>query len=135
MESDLATIVSAAPGRLIGLASDGTPRLVWDTATLRIPTYDLPHLAAILDAWCADEEPPGVRRGYYRLLHGPDGGVQLWLRGIGLLLSREDLRVLTTLVSAAADELCGPLCRQPRTPFGPGYRRLIAPRPGPHGQN
>ncbi|NTU78859.1 MAG: hypothetical protein HGA45_05555 [Chloroflexales bacterium] len=135
MESELATIVKAAPDRLIGLAPDGTPRLVWDTATLRVPAYDLPHLAAVLDAWCVEEEPPGLRRGYYRLVHGPDGGVQLWLRGVGLLLSREDLRVLTSLVAAAADELCGPMCRQPRTPFGLGYRRLRAPRLGPHRQN
>jgi hypothetical protein len=127
MESELATIVKAAPDRLIGLAPDGTTRLVWDMATLRIPAHDLPHLAAVLDAWCSEEEPPFLRRGYYRLAHSPDGGVQLWLSGVGLLLSREDLRVLMALVSAAAAELGSPLCRQPRTPFGLGYRRMSAP--------
>jgi hypothetical protein len=135
MESGLATIVGATPDRLIGLAADGMLRLVWDTAVLRLPAYDLPHLAAVLDAWHMEEEPPGLRRGYYRLLHSPDGGVQLWLCGIGLLLSREDLRVLTALVVAAAGELCVPLCRQPHTPFGLGYRPLRVPHLGTDCQN
>lgn len=135
MELELTTVAKAAPDRLIGLAPDGTPRLVWDAAVLRIPAHDLPHLAAALDLWCSDEEPAEVRRGYYRLLHSPDGGVQLWLHGIGLLLSRSDLRMLLALLTAAAGELCAPLCRQPRTPFGLGYRRLSAARPGPNSQN
>lgn len=128
MESEIATIVKATPDRLIGLAPDGTLRIVWDIATLRMPAHDLPHLAAVLDAWALEEESPALRRGYYRLLHSPDGGVQLWVCGAGLLLSREELRVLTNLVAAAVGELCAPLCRQPRTPFGLGYRRLSAPR-------
>lgn len=135
MESELATIARVAPGRLIGLAPDGAARLVWDTASLRIPTYDLPHLAAVLETWCIEEDPPGLRRGYYRLVRAPDGGLQLWLHGIGLQLSREEVRMLTSLVAMAADEISGPLCRQPRTPFGIGYRRLVAPRPGANSQN
>lgn len=135
MESDLTTIVSAAPGRCIGLAPDGSLRLVWDNASLRMPIFDLPHLAAALDTWCAEEEPPQLRRGYYRLMHSPDGGIQLWLNNAGLLLSREELRVLATLVAAAADELCSPLCRQPHTPFGLGYRRMSTPPPAPHRNN
>lgn len=135
MEWELATIVRAAPGRLIGLANDGDLRLVWDNATIRLPVFDLPHLAALLDAWYAEEELPQLRRGYYCLLHSPDGGVQLWLHTAGLLLSREDLRVLTGLVSAAAAELCLPLCRQPSAPFGLGYRPLTAPPPGGHRHN
>lgn len=135
METELATVARVAPGRLIGLAPDGTLRLVWDSAAFRIPAYDLPHLAAAIDAWCAEEEPPGLRRGYYRLCHSPEGGVQLWLNGAGLLLSRDDLRTMGALVEAAAEELCAPLCRQPRLPFGLGYRPLRAPEPGGHRQN
>jgi hypothetical protein len=135
MESELATIAKAGPDRLIGLAPDGTPRLIWDTATLRIPAHDLPHLEAALNTWCEDEEPPALRRGYYRLMHAPEGGVQLWLRGVGLLLSREDLRVLSALVRTAVVELCAPLCQQPRTPFGLGYRRMSIVRPGRDRQN
>lgn len=135
MELELTPVATAAPDRLIGLAPDGTPRLVWDTAVLRFPAHDLPHLAVVLDSWCSDEEPLEVRRGYYRLFHSSDGGVQLWLHGVGLLLSRSDLRMLLGLVIAATGELCAPLCRQPRTPFGLGYRRLSAPRPGANSQN
>lgn len=135
MDPELATIVSAGPGRLLGLAPDGSLRLVWGEAAFRLPVYDLPHLAAALDAWCADEEPPALRRGYYRLCHSPEGGVQLWLGAAGLLLSRDDMRALAALVEAAAQELCSPLCRQPRSPLGLGYRRVGAPAPGPHRQN
>ncbi|NTW03165.1 MAG: hypothetical protein HGA19_18115 [Oscillochloris sp.] len=135
MDWELATIVRAAPGRLIGLAHDGDVRLVWDNATVRLPVFDMPHLAVVLDAWCADEEPPLVRRGYYRLMHSPEGGVHLWLRNTGLLLSREDLRVLTSMVSAAADELCRPLCRQHSDPLGLGYRPMTASAPSTHRQN
>lgn len=135
METELATIARVAPGRLIGLAPDGALRLVWDSASFRIPTYDLPHLAAAIDAWCAEEEPPALRRGYYRLCHGPEGGVQLWLNGAGIMLSREELRTLSALVEAAAGELCVPLCRQPRLPFGLGYRPLSAPAPSRDRQN
>lgn len=135
MESELTTVATAAPGRLIGLAPDGALRLVWGDAAIRLPAYDLPHLGAVIDAWCADEEPPGLRRGYYRLCHGPDGGVQLWLNGVGLLLSREDLRVLGALVEAAASELLTPFCRQRRAPLGLGYRPLRAPAAGQDRQN
>lgn len=135
METHLATVACVAPGRLIGLAPDGDLRLVWDAATFRLPIYDLPHLAATLDEWCAEEELPALRRGYYRLCQGSDGGVQLWLHNAGLLLSREELRVLTTLVATASRELCAPLCRQPRLPFGTGYRRLAAPPPSRQWQN
>jgi len=129
MEWGLATIVRAGPGRLIGVAHDGDVRLVWDNATVRLPVFDMPHLAALLDAWCREEELPQLRRGYYRLTHGPDGDVQLWLNSTGLALSRADLQVLRNLVAAAADELCAPLCQQPRAPFGLGYRPLVvAPR-------
>lgn len=135
MESELTTVAHAAPGRLIGLAADGALRLVWDNAAFRIPIYELPHLVAAIDAWCADEEPPGLRRGYYRLCHGPEGGVQLWLNGAGLLLSREDLRALAALVERAEAELCSPLCRQPRLPFGLGYRPMRMAAPGRDRQN
>lgn len=135
MYADLATIAHSGPGRMIGLASDGSLRLIWGDAAVRLPVYDLPHLAATLDAWWADEEPPAIRRGYYRLCHSPDGGVQLWLGAAGLMLSREDLRALTAMVEAAAQELCEPLCRQPRTPLGLGYRPLPAPALGPHRLN
>jgi hypothetical protein len=135
MESELAPVAVAAPGRLIGLAPDGALRLVWGEAAFRIPAYDLPHLAAALDSWLADEEPPALRRGYYRLCHGPDGGVQLWMSGAGLQLSREELRVLCALVEAAAEELCAPLCRQSRQPLGLGFRPLPTPPPGAHRQN
>lgn len=135
METQLATVATAAPGRLIGVAPDGDLRLIWDAATFRLPIYDLPHLAAALDDWCAEEELPGLRRGYYRLCQGPDGGIQLWLHNAGLLLSREELRVLATLLETAARELCAPLCRQQRLPFGAGYRRLAAPPRGSQWKN
>lgn len=135
MDPEIATIANAGPGRLIGLALDGSLRLVWGEAAFRLPIYDLPHLAGALDAWCAEEEPPALRRGYYRLCHSPDGGVQLWLGAAGLLLSREDLRALAAMVEAAADELCSPLCRQPRSPLGLGYRRMAAPPPSPNSRN
>ena len=135
MHAELTTIVYATPGRMIGLAQDGSLRLVWGDASMRLPVYDLPHLAAVLDAWATEEEPPSLRRGYYRLCHSPDGALQLWLNGAGLMLSREDLRVLTALVEAASAELCAPLCRQPHAPFGPGYRRLGVAHPGANTQN
>lgn len=129
MDAQLATVAIIAPGRLIGLAPDGDLRLVWDATTFRLPIYDLPHLAAVLDEWCAEEELPMLRRGYYRLLLQPDGGVQLWLNNGGLLLSREEVRILVRLVEEAEQELCAPLCCQQRLPFGIGYRRLAAPPP------
>lgn len=135
MESELATVAHAAPGRLIGLAPDGSLRLVWGEAAFRLGVYDLPHLAAALDAWCEEEEPQALRRGYYRLCHSPDGGLQLWMRGAGLLLSREELRALVALVEEAAQALCAPLCRQPRSPLGLGYSRLVAPTRGTNRQN
>lgn len=135
METELATIAYSGPGRMIGLAPDGSLRLVWGDAALRLPVYDLPHLAAALDAWWADEEPPAIRRGYYRLCQSPDGGVQLWFGGAGLLLGRDDLHALTAMVDAAAQELCAPLCRQPRSPLGLGYRPLPAPTLGQHRMN
>ncbi len=127
MDPHLATVAIAAPGRLIGVAPDGDLRLVWDAATFRLPIYDLPHLAAALDEWCEEEEPPFLRRGYYRLTHSADGAIQLWLHNGGILLSREEVRTLARLVETAAQELCAPLCRQQRLPFGLGYRRLTAP--------
>lgn len=130
MEPELTTIAQSAPGRLLVLAPNGAIQLVWDNATIRLPIFELAHLAAVLDAWCADEEPPLIRRGYYRLLHSPTGGVQLWLNTTGLLLSREDLRALASLIAAASAEVASPLCRQQRTPFGLGYRRL---GPASHG--
>ncbi|NTV65729.1 MAG: hypothetical protein HGA65_19655 [Oscillochloris sp.] len=129
MESDLATIIQAAPGRLLGLAHDGDVRLVWDNATIRLPVFDMPHLAALLDSWEREEELPLLRRGYYRIARSPEGQIQLWINRTGLLLSREELRILTGMVATATHELCQPLCRQPATPFGLGYRRLtVTPR-------
>ncbi|MCS6939951.1 MAG: hypothetical protein RMJ55_11405 [Roseiflexaceae bacterium] len=132
---ELTTITQVAPGRLIGLAPDGDLRLVWDYTTIRIPLFDLPHLAALLDLWLLEEEPPQLRRGYYRLTHSPEGGYQLWLHNAGLWLSHQDIHTLTTLVNTVVEELCRPICRQPKAPFGLGYRKLIAsPRKG-HNQN
>lgn len=126
MESEFATIVRAAPGRLIGLGHDGALRLVWDHAAVRLPAFDLPHLAAALDEWHRDEELATLRRGYYRLTRDTAGGVQLWLHSVGLMLSREELRVFASLVSAAANELCRPMCRQRGSPLGLGYRPMVA---------
>lgn len=127
----IATIVQVAPGRLIGLAEDGDMRLIWDNAAIRLPMFDLSHLATLLEAWAMEEELPFLRRGYYRLVHSADGQIQLWLNGTGLALSRDDLRSLTAMVTAASDELGQPLCRQPHSPLGLGYRPLtVTPRAG-----
>ncbi len=130
---ELTTITQVAPGRLIGLAPDGDLRLVWDYTTIRIPVFDLPHLEALLDTWLLEEEPLQLRRGYYRLTHSPEGGYQLWLHTAGLWLSRQDVHTLMSLVTAVVEELCHPLCRQPKATFGLGYRKFIAsPRKGHH---
>jgi hypothetical protein len=135
MDLDLVIVVRAAPGRQIGLAADGDLRLVWDNVAIRLPVYDLPHLAVLLDTWFVEEELPLLRRGYYRLMPGLEGGVQLWIQNTGLLLSREDLRTLATLITAAADELCRPLCRRHNKPHGAGYRQLVASRRGVNRHN
>jgi len=130
---ELTTITQIAPGRLIGVAPDGDLRLVWDHAIIRLPIFDLPHLASLLDLWLLEEEPALLRRGYYRLTHSPEGGCHLWVHTAGLWLSRQDVQMLMSLVNAVVEELCRPLCRQPKAPFGTGYRKFIAsPRRGHH---
>ncbi|MCG8348959.1 MAG: hypothetical protein MI924_14405 [Chloroflexales bacterium] len=135
MGFELATIASVGPGRMIGLAPDGALHLVWGEATFRIPAFDLPHLAATLDVWVATEALQELRRGYYYLCSAPNGGVQLWLNAVGLLLSREELRVLTTLVETVTRELCVSLDQQPQAALGLGYRRLQASLPSMAQQN
>jgi hypothetical protein len=39
------------------------------------------------------------------------------------------------MVTATADELCRPLCEQPRTALGMGYRALVTSQPGPDRAN
>jgi hypothetical protein len=135
MAFELATIASVAPGRLIGLAPDGALHLVWGEAAFRIPAFDLPHLAATLDAWFAAETLTELRRGYYYVCTAPNGGVQLWLNAVGLLLSREELRALATLVETVTRELSTPLDHQPHAALGLGYRRLQASPPSAPQQN
>ncbi|RRR75326.1 MAG: hypothetical protein EI684_04965 [Candidatus Viridilinea halotolerans] len=124
----LTTLAHATPGRMLAFAQDGTLRLLWDDATLRIALFDLPHLAALLEDWAQEEELPLLRRGYYRLEPAPNGGLQLWLNNVGLNLSRDDLRTLTSLIAAAEERLTC-LGKVVRTrPFGPGFRKLGAPQ-------
>jgi hypothetical protein len=124
MNAQLTPIASATPGRLIALLPDASLCLVWGNASFCIAPYDLPHLAAVLDDWGFEEELPTLRRGYYRLVLGYDGGVQLWLNGAGLCLSRDELRVLTALVHDAEVQLCAIGASSPVAPFGPGFQTL-----------
>jgi hypothetical protein len=112
--------------RFIGVCADGSLRLVWGDAVFRIPPYELQHLANVLDAWEHEEELPGLRRGYYRLVHGPDGDIQLWMNNAALCLSREELRMLTSLVRLTESCLSNALYSEVAPPFGQEYRVLAA---------
>ncbi len=129
MNLQLTPVASASAHRLIAVCPAGTLYLIWDNAILRLPAYDLPHLGAVLDGWEREEEPAGLRRGYYRVAHTADGGLMLWINGAALGLSRHDLRALLGLLQEA--ERC--FETQPESlasaPFGPGYRVLAAGQP------
>lgn len=128
MDLQLTMLAQATPGRMIAFAQDGSLRLIWDEAAVRIARFDLPHLAALLEDWAMEEELPLLRRGYYRLEPAPNGGLQLWLNNVGLNLSRDELRMLTGLLEAAEARLSclGEMVRT--RPFGPGFRKLGAPQ-------
>ncbi|PDW04801.1 hypothetical protein [Candidatus Viridilinea mediisalina] len=128
MDLQLTTLAQATPGRMLAFAPDGSLRLIWDEATIRIALFDLSHLANLLDDWAQEEELPLLRRGYYRIEPAPNGGLQLWLNNIGLNLSRAELRTLTSLIEAAEARLSclGEMVRA--RPFGPGFRKLGAPQ-------
>ncbi|NJM06233.1 hypothetical protein HC891_08605 [Candidatus Gracilibacteria bacterium] len=128
MNAQLTPIASATPGRLIALLPDASLCLMWGDASFRIAPYDLAHLAAVLDDWGLEEELPTLRRGYYRLVQGYDGGVQLWLNSAGLCLSRDELRVLTALVHEAEAQLNALGQSAALAPFGPGFPTLAAPQ-------
>lgn len=124
MDLQLTPIARITAQRLIGLGADGSLRLVWGDAVFRIPPYELQHLALVLDAWEREEEPPGLRRGYYRLIHGPDGEIQLWMNNAALCLSRDELRLLAGLVRLTDSCLSTALHSDTAPPFSEEYRVL-----------
>ncbi len=124
MDLQLTPIARITAQRFIGLCADGSLRLVWGDAVFRIPPYELQHLAAVLDAWEHEEEPPGLRRGYYRLIHGPDGEIQLWMNNAALCLSRAELRLLAGLVRLTDSCLSTALSSAASPPFSQEYRVL-----------
>jgi hypothetical protein len=128
MNVQLTPLASATPGRLIAVLPDASLCLIWGDARFRIAAYDLAHLAAVLEDWGLEEELPTLRRGYYRLVQGYDGGVQLWLNNAGLCLSREELRVLTALVHEAEARLSAIGAGDALTPFGPAFQPLALPQ-------
>jgi hypothetical protein len=129
MHLQLSPITSASAHRLIAACPSGTLYLVWDNAILRIPPFDLGHLAAVLDAWGREEEPPVLRRGYYRVAHTADGALMLWINGVALGLSRNDLRTLLTLLQSAEQAFAAQAVESiAGDPFGPDYQVLAASR-------
>jgi hypothetical protein len=129
MDLQLTPIVRVTAQRMIGACADGSLRLVWGDAMFRIPAYELTHLAAALDTWEAAEELPEFRRGYYRLQHGADGAILLWLNNAAICLSRDDLRALSGLVRLAEACLHETECTTACAPFGKEYRTLAGPCP------
>lgn len=128
MDLQLTPIARITAQRLIGRSADGSLRLVWGDAVFRIPPYELQHLATTLDTWEHEEELTGLRRGYYRLVHGPDGEIQLWMNNAALCLSRDELRLLAGLVRLAESCLNTVLASETLPPFSQEYR-VLAPNP------
>lgn len=127
MSVSIATVASLTEHRRVTSCADGSLCLIWENATIRLPRYDLGHLLTLIDTWEEAEELPGLRRGYYRVEHSPAGGLQLWLGGAGISLSRDDLRVLGGLLRNAEAYLeCSVSCR---CGVGPEYRRLLCHTP------
>jgi hypothetical protein len=126
MNLQLTPLASISAHRLIAACPTGTLYLVWDNAILRLPPFDLPHLAAVLDGWECEEELPGLRRGYYRVAHTADGGLMLWLNGAAIGLSRNDLRALLALVQDAERRFDAIHESPAGSPFGPDFHVLAA---------
>jgi hypothetical protein len=126
MNLQLAPLASISAHRMIAACPAGTLYLIWDNAILRLPPFDLPHIAAVLDGWEHEEEPPALRRGYYRVAHTADGGLMLWLNGAAIGLSRNDLRALLGLLQAAAERFAAIPESLAGSPFGPDFAVLAA---------
>ncbi len=129
MNLQLTPLATLSAHRKIAVCPSGALYLIWDNAILRLPPFDLPHLAALLDGWESEEEPPGLRRGYYRVAHTADGGLMLWLNGAAIGLSRNELRALLGLVRAAEDRIHNRPESLAASPFGPDFRLLAAGQP------
>lgn len=124
MDLQLTPIARTSEQRLVAVCGDGSLHIVWGEASFRIPIYDLPHLTAVLNNWEEDAEIIGLRRGYYRLLHAPEGGIQLWMNNAGLWLSRDDLRSFCELLHSAEAFLTDIPDEQRQPPFNQDYRTL-----------
>jgi hypothetical protein len=128
MNLQLSPIARASARRMVAMSASGALYLVWDNAFVQLPNFDLPHLAGLLDGWEHEEDPAGMRRGYYRVSHSADGALMLWLNGVALALSRDDLRVLSGLLRTAGCSLEQLPESLAAAPFGPHYEPLAAGR-------
>jgi hypothetical protein len=126
MDLQLTPIARANDQRLVAVCGDGSLHIVWGEASFRIPIYDLSHLTTVLSNWEDQAEIIGMRRGYYRLLQAPEGGMQLWLNNAGLWLSREDLRIFSDLLHSAELFLADEPDNLKPAPFNQDYRVLNA---------
>jgi hypothetical protein len=83
----------------------GTLHLVWRRSTMQFHPSEFRHIAGSLERWSTNADQHIVEDSCVRLFQQPSGGVQLWLCGVGMLLTLLEVHTLIIMLCTAALQL------------------------------
>lgn len=97
----LTVLVRRNDRRYMALCADGTLALVWERAVVQFCPNELERVVRLLECWASDLEQTWASDDLLTICRDAGGAMQLWLDGVGLYLTGDDLLVLASLVQIA----------------------------------
>jgi len=90
--------------RYLAYCEHGTLHLRWRRSTLQLTRLEFNAMAQFLEVWQENEHPPTTSDSCVSLFCDSSGMIQLWIVGVGLYLTRDDLLLLIELIDEVTQQ-------------------------------
>jgi hypothetical protein len=111
----LTYLAKSSDWRYIAQCEHGTIHLGWDLKTLRLRPEDFLQVGRFLEKANLGYEGE-VNDGYNYLRQNKNGYLELWLHGMGLILSAVDFLMISDIVREGVQQLQNPSRLAPKQP-------------------
>lgn len=93
------------PFRCVYHCEHNTIHLTWDNATTYMDLETLAYVVELIEQGDVLERPGDVQYGLCRLFFTRNNNFQIWIRNVGLRLSRADFEVFASLIQEAFEKI------------------------------
>jgi len=111
--------------RCIYHCEHNTIHLTWDNATTYLDLETLAYVVEITEEGQTFQIPKDIQYGLCRLFYTGKGDFQIWIRNVGLKLSRADFEIFADLVRVAFKKVVSPTAQSETTQSSDAYQHTV----------